>query len=70
MGSIAAGGISDLYYPAANRNGAAFIFENALTEVGESAAANVLQEFVVRKFTRITGSHQPPASARPNPDGS
>jgi hypothetical protein len=51
LGSLAAGGISNLYYPAQDRNGAALTFENALIEIGENAAANILQEFVIRRLT-------------------
>jgi hypothetical protein len=51
LGSLAAGGISNLYYPAADRNGAALTFENALIGIGSTAAANILQEFVIRKLT-------------------
>jgi hypothetical protein len=49
-GSIAAGGVSNLYYPSAER-GASLIFENTLIGIGTSAATNILQEFVIRKFT-------------------
>ena len=59
LGSIAAGGISNLYYPAQDRNGAALTFENALIEVGETAAANLLQEFVVRRLTPGASTHPP-----------
>jgi hypothetical protein len=59
LGSIAAGGISNLYYPAQDRNGAALTFENALIEIGETAAANLLQEFVVRRLTPGASTHQP-----------
>jgi hypothetical protein len=51
LGGIAAGGISDLYYPTQNRNGATLVFENTLIGIGAGAAANILQEFVVRKAT-------------------
>jgi len=51
IGGLAAGGISNLYYPASDRNGAALTFENALIGIGATAAANVLQEFVIKKFT-------------------
>jgi len=50
LGSFAAGGISNLYYPA-NDRGAGLTFENALIGIGASAAANILQEFVLRKLT-------------------
>jgi len=52
LGSLAAGGISNLYYPAQNRDGLELTFENALIGIGESAGVNLLQEFVVRRFTR------------------
>ncbi len=57
LGSIAAGGISNLYYPAQDRNGAALTFENALIGIGETAAANLLQEFVVRRLTPGASNH-------------
>ena len=56
IGGLAAGGISNLYYPAANRNGASLTFENALIGIGGAAASNVIQEFIVRRFT----PHLPP----------
>jgi hypothetical protein len=51
VGSLAAGGISNLYYPPQNRDGAELTFENMLIGIGESAAVNVIQEFVVPRFT-------------------
>lgn len=51
LGSLAAGGLSNLYYPATNRDGTELTFENALIGVGATAAANLLQEFVVRRLT-------------------
>ncbi len=51
LGSLAAGGISNLYYPAKNRDGAELTFENTLIGIGATAAANLLQEFVIRKLT-------------------
>jgi hypothetical protein len=50
LGGLAAGGISNLYYPAKDRD-TALVFQNALIGIGATAAANVLQEFVVRKLT-------------------
>ena len=49
--SLAAGGISNLYYPAANRNGVALTFENAGLGFGGSAVQNLFQEFLLRKLT-------------------
>lgn len=51
MGSLAAGGISNLYYPDTDRD-ASVTFENTLIGIGASAANNLLQEFVIRKLTR------------------
>jgi hypothetical protein len=59
LGSLAAGGLSNLYYPAQDRNGAALTFENAALEIGASAAANLLQEFVLRKLTPNFRNHDP-----------
>jgi hypothetical protein len=51
VGGLAAGGISNLYYPASSRDGAGLTFENALINTGASAVANLFQEFLVRKLT-------------------
>jgi len=59
LGSLAAGGISNLYYPATSRNGAALTFEETAIGIGASAAANILEEFVMRKLT-TNASHDPP----------
>jgi len=59
VGSLAAGGISNLYYPAKSREGLELTFENALIGIGESAAVNLLQEFVVRKLSRNVPNHEP-----------
>ncbi len=59
LGSLAAGGISNLYYPAQNRDGLELTFENALIGIGEAAAVNLLQEFVIRKISRNVPNHEP-----------
>jgi hypothetical protein len=59
LGSLAAGGISNLYYPAQDRKGAELTFENAALEIGATAAANLLQEFVIRKLTPNARNHDP-----------
>jgi hypothetical protein len=51
LGSLAAGGISNLYYPANDRNGAGLTFENAAIAIGGSAVQNLFQEFVIKKLT-------------------
>jgi hypothetical protein len=50
IGGLASGGISNLYYPASDR-GAGLVFENAAIGIAGTAAANLLQEFVIRKLT-------------------
>jgi Carboxypeptidase regulatory-like domain len=57
LGSIAAGGISNLYYPASDRNGVGLTFETALIGIGATAGVNILQEFVVRKITPNLPNH-------------
>ena len=59
LGSLAAGGISNLYYPAQDRDGAELTFENALIGIGNGAAANLLQEFLIRKLTPNLPHHDP-----------
>ena len=54
LGSLAAGGISNAYYPAADR-GAALTFENTLLNIAGAAASNLFEEFLLKKFT--THSH-------------
>ncbi len=51
LGALAAGGISNLYYPASSRNGAALTFENAAIGTAATAAANLFQEFLLRRLT-------------------
>ena len=50
MGGLASGGISNLYYPS-NDRGAGLVFENEIIGIGGSAAANLIQEFVIPKLT-------------------
>jgi hypothetical protein len=50
-GSLAAGGLSNLYYPKSDRNRVGFIFESTAIGVGETAIYNVFQEFFLRKVT-------------------
>ena len=52
LGGLAAGGISNLYYPPANRNALGTTLQNTAIGIGSSAVSNLLQEFLIRKFTR------------------
>lgn len=70
IGGLAAGGISNLYYPAENRNGAALTFENAAIGTGFGAVGNVIQEFFLRKLTPHApdvGKEEAPAAVRSVP---
>jgi Carboxypeptidase regulatory-like domain len=51
LGSLAAGGISNLYYPKEDRNDASLTFENAAIGIAATAAANLVQEFIIRRLT-------------------
>lgn len=55
LGGLAAGGISNLYYPASDRNGAAVTFEGAGVGMAFGAVENFFQEFVVKKLTPHAG---------------
>lgn len=50
LGSLAAGGISNLYYPASDR-GAGLTFENTAIGIGGSVIINLMKEFVLTKIT-------------------
>jgi Carboxypeptidase regulatory-like domain len=51
LGGMASGGISNLYYPAADRNGVALTFENTGFGILGGAIGNLFQEFLVKKLT-------------------
>ena len=57
LGSLGAGAISNIYYPAANRQGATLTFENTGLSIGFDAISNLLQEFVLKHVS--TGVKQP-----------
>jgi hypothetical protein len=59
FGSLAASGISNLYYPAQDRNGAVLTFETTAIEIGETAAYNLFQEFLGRRVTPRLPHHDP-----------
>ena len=60
LGDLGAGAASNLYYPAANRQGAALTFENGLLSIAEDGLGNVIQEFVLRRLTRNPPTYTPP----------
>lgn len=51
LGDFSAGAISNLYYPAANRNGAGLTIANGFLSIASDAATNLLQEFVLKKIS-------------------
>ena len=51
LGNFSAAGISNLYYPAENRQGATLTLENGLLGVAGDALNGLMQEFVLRHFT-------------------
>jgi hypothetical protein len=59
IGAVAAGGISNLYYPSTDRSAATVTFENALIGIGATAATNLLQEFVIKKLTPNVPAYPP-----------
>jgi len=59
LGNLAAGGISNLYYPAQDRDGVGLTFEGGAIGIGATAAANVIQEFLIKKLTPNVPSNDP-----------
>jgi len=59
LGNLAAGGLSNLYYPEQDRNGAGLTFENGAIGIGTTAIANLFQEFVIRKLTPNLAQRNP-----------
>lgn len=51
LGDMGAGAISNIYYPASDRNGASLTIENGLLSIASDAVGNLLQEFVVHKLS-------------------
>ena len=60
LGNLAAGGISNLYYPPQSR-GAGLSFENGSLGIASTAAANLVEEFLMRKLAPKTAKHEPTA---------
>jgi hypothetical protein len=69
LGDLAAGGISNLYYPANDRNGAGLTFANAALGLAGGAVSNVFQEFVVPKFMPKRKKDQPASQIHSGPRG-
>jgi hypothetical protein len=50
LGNFSAAAISNLYYPASDR-GASLVLLNGLADTGGDAVANLIREFVLKRFT-------------------
>ena len=60
LGSLAAGGISNLYYPPGDRSAVSVAFENTAIDIAETAILDVFQEFLIRKLTPGAKNQTPP----------
>jgi hypothetical protein len=60
LGDFGSGAISNLYYPASNRNGAGLTIENGFLGLAGNAAGNLLQEFVLKKISTGVKLHGTP----------
>jgi hypothetical protein len=52
LGNLAAAGISNLYYPASDREGAELTIRNSLIGTGGGAVGALFQEFLVKRISR------------------
>ena len=62
LGSLAVGGISNLYCPEDSRHGFETTLNNTLIGIGTSTGVNILQEFVFRKVTPKAPKSNPPTT--------
>ncbi len=67
LGEFASGAISNLYYPASNRNGAGLTIENGFLGIASDAATNLLQEFVLKKLSTGVKVKATPAGTLASP---
>ena len=59
LGGLAAAGISNLYYPQADRNGVSLTLTNTLIGTAGTAASNLVQEFLIKKLTPKLPNYAP-----------
>jgi hypothetical protein len=52
LGNLGSAGLSNLYYPASDRNGAQTTIDNALIGTASGAIASLIQEFLLHKISR------------------
>ena len=65
LGDFASGAISNLYYPAENRNGAGLTIANGFLGIASDAATNLLQEFLLKKLSTGVKVKVPTPLAQP-----
>ncbi len=63
LGDLAAGALSNTYYPASSRSGAALTFEEGGLNILGDAAGNIVQEFALKHLT----PHAPKYASTTNP---
>ena len=66
LGSLASGGLSNLYYPAEDRKGVGLTLENTAIGIGGAALGHLAQEFLYKRLT--SHSRKPPAGGNAAPD--
>jgi hypothetical protein len=59
LGSLAAGGIANLYYPPTNRDGVGLTFKETGLGIAGSAVGNLFQELVIRRLTPRVPRYEP-----------
>ena len=59
LGDLSAGAISNIYYPASDRNGPALTIENGLLGILGDSVNGIFQEFFLRHFTPSANKHSP-----------
>ncbi|MHB8303012.1 MAG: carboxypeptidase-like regulatory domain-containing protein [Acidobacteriaceae bacterium] len=70
LGTLAAAGISNLYYPSTNQTNAQVTIDNALIGMAADAATALLQEFLLKKISRgvpPASNVQPSIGVQPSP---
>ncbi|MBE7158347.1 MAG: carboxypeptidase regulatory-like domain-containing protein [Rhodospirillales bacterium] len=63
LGDLSAGAISNLYYPASDRQGATLFVENSILGIAGDALTDFVQEFIFSRFTLDTRTRK--AAAKP-----
>lgn len=59
LGSLAAGGLANAYYPASNRDGVGLTFQETGLGIAGSAVGNLFQEFLIRRLTPRVPRYEP-----------